>query len=424
MFVPVLQVNAESDSKYDINTLLRNYSVVTLGQKNYEANTVLSTKNLNPGSASIFHITAQFLVNGDLAYAYVNNQSHCDGFKDTGCSMRLDYLYTDKNVNSALNGDIKTNAYQHVPYYNATRRVYTENMGQTVYTKWFANFENPYYSAYDNVTYFGNSNLSASDYSDCSSSSDCNYQITFNNNWSNGEYKIYQVNSSKRGEYINFGDLKSSIIEQQKQISKGTELRKIDDHNLRVKIGDSYVVDNFDGVMSIFLDDFDENESKVTVITINQSGTIYFPGVYINSSHKYVETNDRAGRNVTVYSGEPFYGKDTYFGNIIWNFPNATHIKFSGVPLIGHVIAPNADVEFLEETHYAGAIIANSLYAAGKSEAHFYPLQVDLEPKYTLPVTGSSNTVFITLGGVLLLLISGLIFINKLKHKKSIKKIM
>ena len=45
----------------------------------------------------------------------------------------------------------------------------------------------------------------------------------------------------------------------------------------------------------------------------------------------------------------------------------------------------------MPETHFAGGVIVNSLYAEGNSEAHFYPLQpVDIPEDYDCFVTNTN----------------------------------
>ena len=68
-----------------------------------------------------------------------------------------------------------------------------------------------------------------------------------------------------------------------------------------------------------------------------------------------------------------YYVIDKYYGNIIWNIPNATYIELPSAPFIGHLVAPNADL-YGPELHYAGTFLVNSLYLEGNSEAHYYPL--------------------------------------------------
>ena len=203
----------------------------------------------------------------------------------------------------------------------------------------------------------------------------------------NGSIKIYS-NLSQRcycsnnqnlttiGNYINFDRLYENVLEQQKKIKKGKKIETNDD-TLHLSIGGEYYIDDISSVHDIIFDNFEDNKDKLTIITINNSNSINFPQLFVlNDEHQYqtIPTNDYLGMKKPNGDYAKYYVLDKYYGNIIWNFPNANYIRFrTGVPIVGHIIAPNADVEG-PELHFAGTFLVNGLSLSGHSEAHFYPL--------------------------------------------------
>ena len=179
-------------------------------------------------------------------------------------------------------------------------------------------------------------------------------------------YNGYDSTTIISDNIIDFKKLKESIVEQQSKISQGIPLKSPDNEAFFITIGNNYFIENIDGALGIYLDNYLQNKDKLTIITIMQSGKITMPPVFSSYPSSTISTSDWFGQS---YS-------DSYYGNIVWNFPNATSILFSGASFPGHVIAPNADINF-PTTNFAGAMICNSLYAQGNTEAHYYPISVD-----------------------------------------------
>ena len=207
--------------------------------------------------------------------------------------------------------------------------------------------------------------------------------VTYNNNNYFSDREQYLCSTLG----LNFTNLYNNIVAQQKNISKG--LPVLDKGNVKLDVGGYYNLKNVKGINEIHFNNFKNNKNKLTVITIEDSGTVKIPSTYYvadDGSSKQVITNDYIGGD-TAYNSETgeiggygnyFKYEDVYFGNVIWNIPNATKIVFSGVPFLGHVIAPNADAE-MPESNYAGAMIVKDLKAENKSEGHFYPLELELK---------------------------------------------
>ena len=206
-----------------------------------------------------------------------------------------------------------------------------------------------------------------------SSSSQISFCYTYPNCYN--QYSHY-ANYTTVGNYINFDRLYENILEQQKKIKKG-KIIETNDNTLHLSIGGEYYIDDISSVHDIIFDNFEDNRDKLTIITINNSNSINFPQLFVlNNEHQYqtIPTNDYLGMTRPNSDYSRYFVNSTYYGNIIWNFPNANYIRFrSGAPIVGHIIAPNADVEG-PELHFGGTFLVNGLSLPGKSEAHFYPL--------------------------------------------------
>ena len=206
-----------------------------------------------------------------------------------------------------------------------------------------------------------------------SSSSQIGFCYTYPNCYN--QYS-YNARYTTVGNYINFDRLYENILEQQKKIKKGKKI-ETNDNTLHLSIGGEYYIDDISSVHDIIFDNFEDNKDKLTIITINNSNSINFPQLFVlNDEHQYqtIPTNDYLGMTRPNNDYSRYFVNSTYYGNIIWNFPNANYIRFrSNTPIVGHIIAPNADVEGLE-LHFAGTFLVNGLSLPGHSEAHFYPL--------------------------------------------------
>ena len=342
---------------YSIADLLENYSIVSLGQKNYESNSkFLNLNNYKNGSAILFHIAGQFLINGDLG-VYPNNYPNTTGWGlFTENAMRLD-LESNKVSESNVAGSIRS------PYIIKFWQLHGDKVafGSTNLL-----FTTPYQEALPGLSNWINSSMPATA-----------------NSLLMEVYKTFGPYNSDRmpqyveteSDFINYERLYENIVAQQANIKKGQSASP-SDGVVHISVGSNYVIDNISDVNEIIFDNFEDNKDQITIVTINNSGSIHFPKVSKNSDgYRGVITNDYYGKEEATYSYEySNFVTDSYHGNIIWNVPNATFIELAeGAPFIGHLIAPNADVE-TPELHFAGCFIVNSLYCEGNTEAHFYPL--------------------------------------------------
>ena len=308
------------DGDYSIEDMLRNYSVVTFGQKDYDEHATI-LRGTGRGSLQIFHIVGNFIVKGGIKLTYNsdNNNEYGRAFSNPynnavgAPTYRVDCKSIDSNKKSSftyLIGDRFNIAYQ---------------CREKVYSSY------PVFDTYSNV-----------------------HPIS--------------------GNYINIERLYTKIIEEQNKIKKGRYV-EVENGVANIEIGGEYYINNINDIDSIVFDKFENNENHLTVITINDSGSINFPKIYDESisEDNIIPTNDsfQSTKPNNSYPGN--YVLSKYKGNIIWNIPNATYISLPTTPFVGHLIAPNADIE-AGEFHFAGAFLVNSLAVEGNTEAHFYPL--------------------------------------------------
>ncbi len=326
------------DGDYSIEDMLQNYSVVTFGKKYYDENsTILKSKEI-PGSLRIFHIVSNFIVRGNIDLTYNPTTPNIYGgtySTDNRCNMVGKPIYRV---------DCKATNNNRYSYYGGFKDL---------------NFEYNGCSNGNNSTIYSVPSHVVSIWHDCI------------NNW-----RPYSTRYSSNGYYISIDRLYDNVIEKQSKIKKG-KLLSSQNNTVHIETGGEYYIEDINSVESIIFDNFENNENKLTVITINNEGAISFPKIYDGNigGNNLIPTNDMFNSTKPNSSYPGNYVLSKYKGNIIWNIPNARYIELPSAPFIGHLIAPNADVEG-PELHYAGAFLVNSLALEGNSEAHFYPLQI------------------------------------------------
>lgn len=359
---------------YSIDELLKNYSVVTLGQKQYGNTSKLSALTDEKGTASIFHMSGQILINGDLGVRNIIYSKQNFGDFD---GIRLDFKSTDKTAASYIKGSLKSSAYDLSLRSESNTVFYHANDALTLYNPLYVGKTNEILNWTSSTTEWSNyASYNGFNYSDYLNYRARNVGPRVTNSYNYLETIHLTYNSDN---YIDFKVLYDAIVEQQKAIESGQTLTKNTNNNVHVKIGENYTIENVSDIENIIFTNYADNKNKLTIVTIKDEGEIILPvvgyGQESSESPTKVYTNDWAGKSEKTYDTEHLY-EENYYGNIVWNIPNATHIKLAeDSPFIGHIIAPNADVE-TDETHFAGAMICNSLYTEGHSEAHFYPLIV------------------------------------------------
>jgi len=338
---------------YSISDLLQNYSLITLNHKAIDSKSKILQYGNTPGSIKMFHIAGPVLISGDLYGKVYENE--VDSYFNSGYNshQKFDRTIFDLESNRVTESFIKGK------FYTRVKRLQDNSLNDaslmTIYPWDNMPNENYQYSITKNNIFFTRPVDTVGGY----------YPIN-----------MYENNGYPVENYINFDRLYSNIVAEQKGIDEGTKVKSAEGV-AHIKIGGNYVIDNINDINKIVFDNFDDNKKMITVITIKNSGDINFPEINRDSgSYKGIVTNDYFGkeRATHLYEQNTFISEDSYYGNIVFNVPNATYIKLKeNAPFAGHLIAPNADVE-TPETHFAGCFIVNSIYGEGNTEAHFYPL--------------------------------------------------
>ena len=324
---------------YSISDLLQNYSLITLGHKAIDSKSKLLEFGNVPGSMRMFHITGQALIAGN-SYGKVYQNETDSYYTSTPKFDRTAFdLESNEVTESYIRGNVTTNI-NGSQYLNSVIQPW-DNMTNDNYS----------FVYQKNNLFIGQQSNGAL------------------HNLGPGTYTGFVNN------YINFDRLYNNIVAEQKEIEEGISITP-SNGKAHIRVGGSYVIDNINDINEIIFDNFDDNKKYITVITIKNRGDINFPLISKDTgSYKGIVTNDYFGKEQATHLYEQdTFTQDTYFGNIVWNIPNATYIKLKeGAPFAGHLIAPNADVD-TPETHFAGCFIVNSIYGEGNTEAHFYPL--------------------------------------------------
>ena len=314
------------DGDYSLNEMLENYNIITFGKKDLDSQ--MTQNNFSKGGAKLFHINSQFLVNGILD---PNNQG-----------IRIDLNESKNNAKSFFKNNsisIKACGYRNGSGEQELCNLNSNSIPSLLYSE----------RSFGIIKY---------------------WEISYANN-----QERYYKGYTSAGNYMNFDRLYDSIISEQSKIKKGNYITS-EDGVAHIETGGEYYIDDINDISEIVFDNFEDNQDNLTVITINNTESINFPKIYAsenNGEQSLVSTNDYMGMERPNSNYADYYVIDKYYGNIIWNIPNATYIKLASAPFIGHLVAPNADV-YGPELHYAGAFLVNSLYLEGNSEAHYYPL--------------------------------------------------
>ncbi len=345
---------------YSIKDLLQNYSLVTLGHKPIDSKSKILEYGNTPGSVKLFHITGQALISGDLYGKVYNDQ------RDTYLYNlnKFDRVNFDLESNEVTESYVKGNVIKEVNYFESGS---TQKRAISVIQP-FDIRDNDNVNCYS--SYYGNY------YTYCPKKNSL-YVGSINDYYSSYYYVGPGNYTSPLDNYINFERLYNNVVAEQSGIEAGKTLKVGEDGILHIPVGGVYTIEDISKVKEVLFDNFSDNKNKITLVTIKNSGDINFPLISKdNGAYKGIVTNDYFGKEKAThfYEADTFINEDSYYGNIVWNVPNATYIKLKEkAPFAGHLIAPNADVD-TPETHFAGCFIVNSIYGEGNTEAHFYPL--------------------------------------------------
>ena len=350
------------DRDYSIKDLLQNYSLITLGHKEIDSKSKLLEFGNTPGSVKMFHITGQTLISGDL-YGRVYENELDTLLQNQYGFQKFDRTAFDLESNKVTESYVQGNISMNIGSVNNNNRFIVPN---SVIQPWdnMAN-DAKNYSGQKNDLIIGHQTSSFS------------YSSYLNSSYGAGTFTYI----TDENNYINFDRLYENVTAEQKGIEEGKTLKVGEDGTVHIPIGGSYTIEDISNVKEVVFDNFDKNKDELTIVTVKNQGDINFPLISKDTgSYKEIVTNDYYGKEAAthLYEQDTFV-QDDYYGNIVWNVPNATYITLKeNAPFAGHLIAPNADVD-TPETHFAGCFIVNSIYGEGNTEAHFYPITAQLK---------------------------------------------
>ena len=150
--------------------------------------------------------------------------------------------------------------------------------------------------------------------------------------------------------YLNFDILFNEIRKQSKSIVDGEYVKPDKDGKIEIEIGKKVIIKDISKASVINITG-ERNNSNLTLINIEDSGSVKLPQLNINGSQTSTDESNSTGTAV------------------IWNIPYATSVQMADSPSLGHIIAPNANIT-TGNTNYAGCMIANSL--DGHIEGHYW----------------------------------------------------
>lgn len=197
---------------------------------------------------------------------------------------------------------------------------------------------------------------------------------------------------------------------------------------------------NFKGSNTSF-DELIESGYNISITGVGDNNiSINYNGDPFGDSYKYLRYNyvdrnndgDIKHESLTTSHDREFYEKGT---KLILNFPDATGtIKIDG--LLGHIVAPNADVNTGSLT-IEGGVIAKS--ATAGNECHFYPYdksdtitpydhndpkkEDSTETSYTLPSTGGIGTTIYYVTGSATIILSVLVYLIVKRRERRYDKV-
>ncbi len=311
--VRAVEIVDVSDDKYNgeytIEDLIRKYNVVTLGSKKPNVNVTKYKDGTPYGTlADCIHIVGPILIQGNL-----------ENSNPYGQLYHTQYV---NGVSSYIKGLIKTNG-------NATNK------------------DNTY-----PIFYVGSQNKVEQPYEA--------------NNYHINDYQWYSNSETKKSDsYIDFDKLATAVKEEQKTLAGGTVVTPDENGKLYLQAGGIYTIESLTNIEKIIFENYDKVPEQTTMIKItdpgDNTGKIKMPLLLYKDGE---EENEFVTHDVEEES-------EIYGGNIVWNIPEAEYITFTKAGFVGHLIAPQADVQ-LEEQNWAGCFIVNSFYGSGNSEGHIF----------------------------------------------------
>ena len=166
-------------------------------------------------------------------------------------------------------------------------------------------------------------------------------------------------------EYIDMEKAFSALSAQSSGLVGGQNVEKDSNNNYNVDLGSKVKIiisDDSSWKTIRFKGNGSATSADTTIVNIMNSGEVTLP-----ASNTADFPHDENG----LLNGT----------GIVWNFPNATKVIIPSyaTPLVGHIVAPNADVVF-ENGQYSGCIVAKTLQSSAEGHMHPYKGDVILAP--------------------------------------------
>ena len=196
------------------------------------------------------------------------------------------------------------------------------------------------------------------------------YVGTINNvTESNGVYKVNDIETGrissdktspvfKSDDFISMEEVWNTVVSAAETLRAScTTHLELNENKASIPFGSHVTIDGKDmpqwESQFNFTGDVDDSAQKNTLIVIEGAGSIQLPQIKINNGDFQSDEISKDGTS------------------IIWYLPNATSVRLSSSPWLGHVIAPNATVTS-PQNNYNGCIIGNKIELNGEGHLHNY----------------------------------------------------
>lgn len=257
------------------------------------------------------------------------------------------HTHKTEGVNSCIKGEVVANG-------NTTSNEYTNPTD----VKLYVGEENEVvaYRAYDN---YEDRTLDVNEHYEATS-----YTV-------NGKPSYTNYMAIRTENYFDFERLKTNVINEQASFAEGTTLTPDENGVIYVEAGSTYTINSLAEVSEIRINNLElNNNEQTTLINIVDSGT-----TDDGEGNSYLQMPSITDGTGTQFSTNDYIGDVSNTMNLVWSIPNATKVVFGSSVFVGHVIAPNANVEKLAGNS-AGCIICKNIQG---EEIHYYPFNGKLD---------------------------------------------
>ena len=177
------------------------------------------------------------------------------------------------------------------------------------------------------------------------------YSVNGKDSGNNGTTPVY-INDN----FFNFKEAHAVVKNAQESMSRNSTIVEPDEDNvITINIGDNVTIRNISNVKHINIVG-DASQKVNTTINVEEGGSVNAAKVFFGGKEPAVDEQSGEGTS------------------IVWNFKHATAVVLPTQNWIGHVIAPDADVQQISG-NYNGCIICKNLYSY--AEGHLYAYTAD-----------------------------------------------